>query len=105
MAEYIEREALLNEIAELHMKHKLADNEEMLFTGSDIRGLVMCLPAAEVEPVGLARWIPEEKNDVYFTCSYCGCEICTSWDYDDLEWNFCPNCGARMDLGGTTHAE
>lgn len=27
----------------------------------------------------------------------CETEISTSWDYDDLHWNYCPNCGAKME--------
>ena len=41
------------------------------------------------------RWISDE-GDVLFHCSECETQISTSWDYDDLNWNYCPNCGARM---------
>ena len=42
------------------------------------------------------RWISDE-GDVLFHCSECETQISTSWDYDDLNWNYCPNCGAKMD--------
>lgn len=44
------------------------------------------------------RWVSDE-DDVLFHCSECETQISTSWDYDDLQWNFCPNCGAPMDGG------
>lgn len=42
------------------------------------------------------RWISDE-GDVLFHCSECETQISTSWDYEDLNWNYCPNCGAVMD--------
>ena len=45
------------------------------------------------------RWISDDRN-VLLGCSECGIQISTSWDYGDLSWNYCPNCGAKMD-GGT----
>ena len=42
------------------------------------------------------RWISDDR-DVLFSCSECGIQISTSWDYEDLAWNYCPNCGAKMD--------
>lgn len=93
MAEYIEREALLTEIAELHMKHKLADNEEMMFSESDIRGLVLCLPTAEVEPVRHTTF----KDGECMACGWFGDCV------DTPHYNYCPGCGARAD-GGADHA-
>lgn len=31
-------------------------------------------------------------------CSECGCSI-TSSEYERYHWNYCPNCGAKMDGG------
>ena len=42
------------------------------------------------------RWVSDE-GDVLFHCSECETQISTSWDYDDLHWNYCPNCGAKME--------
>ena len=55
--------------------------------------------SADVVEVKHGRWIPSDPDsDVWFYCSECETEIFTSWDYDEAEmWNFCPNCGARMD--------
>lgn len=46
-----------------------------------------------------ASWEPVRPgDDIWFKCSHCGCEISTSWDYDDPDdmWNYCPSCGAKM---------
>lgn len=62
MAEYIEREALIDEINKLHVSHGLADNEQMMFDETDICGLVLCQKTADVEPVRHGRWIGSEKT-------------------------------------------
>lgn len=84
MAEYIEREAVFHEMK------------------MDIRppfAVVRDFPAADVAPVVHGRWESDEA-DILFRCSRCETQISTSWDYDDLKWNYCPNCGAKMDLEG-----
>lgn len=54
-------------------------------------------PSADVQEVRRGRWISVD-GDVIFKCSKCDTEISTSWDYDDPDmFNYCPNCGARMD--------
>ena len=59
------------------------------------------VPAADVAPVVHGRWIeytkviipePYNKWEQAWKCSECG--------FDDgfVAYNFCPNCGGRMDL-------
>ena len=41
------------------------------------------------------RWI--EEHD-YLKCSECGVMVKRNFVFFDIgDWNFCPNCGARMD--------
>lgn len=71
------------------------------------------IPAADVAPVVHAEWIgtwgdgyaeDEEGNPqiVYeeFECSRCGCVHHAD---GEPEWDYCPNCGARMG-GGESNA-
>ena len=54
-------------------------------------------PAADVAPVVHGRWI--EDHD-YLKCAECG--VMVKWDFtffDIGNWNYCPNCGAKMDGG------
>ena len=54
------------------------------------------IPAAEVAPVVHGRWI--EDHD-YLKCPECG--VMVKWDFtffDIGNWNYCPNCGAKMDM-------
>ena len=60
-------------------------------------------PSIEAEPVRHGRW--EEKfftNDRQRVCSLCHFTV-RQPSYDKGEtalWNYCPNCGAKMDLEG-----
>ena len=58
------------------------------------------VPSADVEPVRHGHW--KVVNDSYGGKAYiCECSECedTVWVYKDADrkWNYCPNCGARMD--------
>jgi uncharacterized ferredoxin-like protein len=35
-----------------------------------------------------------------FECSECGWSDCDTYTGDTAEYNYCPNCGAKMDLKG-----
>lgn len=52
-------------------------------------------------PVRHGRWIEKEDwnvDDYYYTCSACGEDFVTiDGTPSDNLWNFCPNCGAKMD--------
>ena len=59
---------------------------------------------ADVKPVVHGRWkkgngyerLTENGfvHDDKYICSCCGWNVCCK---DKLDWNFCPNCGAKMD--------
>lgn len=82
--EYIEREAAL---------------EAVSFYDED---KIRAIPAADVVPVRHGRW-NDKVVAFYRKCSECGC--CVEWNkkpflFGDGEYNYCPNCGARMDGDG-----
>ena len=83
MAEYIEREALKNDIA---------NSTEPFNTGSVFRAINR-QPAADVALVVHARWIDARE--------YCGDYMCSNCEalYGTNKFNYCPNCGAEMDGG------
>ena len=94
MDEYIEREALY-EKAYWHGEHPDVGNP--FPDGVDAIDIkdVDAIPAADVAPVRHGRWSADE------TCSFCGEKSTEGLDAE--KWNywfpdFCPNCGAKMDL-------
>ena len=94
MAEYIEREALMVALC----KEIVGDGD--YYNGKDdmqdeIRDMVSRFPAADVAPVRHGRWLPFHSTAAG-DIQYCSdCEIGCTW-----KPNYCPNCGAKMDLEG-----
>ena len=110
MAEYIEREALKQKIAEVQ------DESGDPISGSQYEigyhnGLTMAYtlaitaPAADVAPVVHGRW-----QDYHFVktdcprdgfptvkCSNCEIAFCDLINNHQFMYHYCPNCGARMD--------
>ena len=89
--EYIEREALVE-----RLKKEECDCE-WLWT-------IVDSPAADVAPVKHGHWKkskgyerPTENGFVHddrYVCDCCGWGCCCE---TKLDFNFCPNCGAKMD--------
>ena len=89
MAEYIEREALKNDIAK---------STEPFNTGSVFRAINRQI-AADVAPVVHARWIYVEETlatSSGWCCSACRRPRWLSPDVPEV-FKYCPNCGAKMD--------
>ena len=85
MAEYIEREAL---------RDALYDADAVTMSGVKILNQ---FPVADVSPVRHGKWIEKEKYTfgVMYDCSICDNRILNNGH----PWNYCPNCGCRMDGG------
>lgn len=87
MTEYIEREKVLSKAAPVE-----GCFSDMISTYDVIR-----LPAADVAPVRHGRWVEKEKYTfgIMYDCSLCENRILDNGH----PWNYCPNCGAKMDGG------
>ena len=105
MPEYIERGALLEEINEkisnIAFTSPYQREIKAIVVGMErARDSVENAPAADVVPAVHGRW--EIKTDNY-DCEYAMCSVCGEEFYDanedtiDITFNYCPNCGARMD--------
>ena len=90
MKEYIEREALIRRIKEIHCAECDSYNGVRCRACwvDDTLDYIDSEPAADVAPVRHRRWKRCGKN--LGECSECG-EIVA------IRNNYCPNCGARMD--------
>lgn len=93
MSEYIDRQAAIEAA-----KHAWA-------RGLEPTQYMEMIPAADVAPVVHGRWEIKLLNDYQkysVTCSICGWVGIDNYDsYDDpSDFNYCPNCGAKMDLEG-----
>ena len=96
MAEYIEREALMRRIKEIHCAE--CDSYHGVRCRAcwvdDTLGYIDSEPAADVSPVRHGRWIIDSTNGK-IACSSCGC-IYLGYN-GRVTPNYCPNCGAKMD--------
>ena len=89
MAEYIERGTAIAKLTALEVIEPSA-------TMTDAKRLLADMPAADVVPVVHGRWI--EDHD-YLKCPECGIMVKQDFTFFDIgDWNYCPNCGAKMDL-------
>lgn len=86
--EYIEREALYRDIENsVVFSARNAPSAEMR-GANKIMERIKCAPAADVVEVVHGRW--EARGFYGHNCSVCGA-------LNDIDTNYCPTCGARMD--------
>ena len=104
MAEYIEREALLEEINEkisnIAFTSPYQREVEAIVIGMErARDSVEDVPATDVAPVVHGEWKPYRD---YFSKRHIGwiCTNCSGvqMDLSNGDTNYCPNCGAMMNL-------
>ena len=98
MSDYISREAALTEL----------QNPELFNVSPRFLQILRDLPAADVAPVRHGRWecvYDDNTGETDITCSHCkntrtvnGCFVSTDGKSCYFEDDYCPNCGAKMDL-------
>ena len=59
-------------------------------------GILENVPSADVEPVRHGRWKTKKFEGDYFPETYCS-ECGQRYAVLNLTYDYCPNCGARMD--------
>ena len=101
MADYIEREALLTKIAKGTIITDNAYGMGIMAGVDAVTRMVLAQPAADVAPVVHGRWIRTEDGD--WECSNCkdSVVICVCGKDVTKKKQYCPNCGAKMDLKET----
>lgn len=83
--EYIEREALIEEL-------KRRD-----FLPVIVKHAIEAVPAADVAPVVHGRWKQSDFISGVHACTVCGAQKNPNFRIGFGAWNYCPNCGAKMD--------
>ena len=121
MAEYIEREAVIDEIegatwyhisCQKNLVEGAACEADALYKATDIYNAIKSVPTADVAEVRHGKWIETQEPLGWRDVDCAECSVChESWiidedsSIDDYEcmWHYCPNCGAKMD-GGNNNA-
>ena len=87
MDEYIKKSYAVDAVLDVYY-----DTPDIDLSGEKFEAAIFKIPPADVAPVRHGKWL-HRKNGV----AYCSeCEVDTVED----ETNYCPNCGAKMDLEG-----
>ena len=102
MAEYIEKWSVVNRLIDIEnefQQYKPFHGYEhaMYRKICEAEIAIGKTQAADVVPVRHGRWIEQEKYTfgTMYDCSICGDRILDNGH----SWNYCPNCGAKMDGG------
>lgn len=93
---YINKELVLSglnlRLLRLKCEHENVDKINEL---ENVIGAISETETENVAPVINAKWIEFPVNR-FSRCSNCGFE--STWDYTSVKnWNYCPNCRAKMD--------
>lgn len=115
MAEYIEREAVIDEIKGTTWYHiscqkKIVEGAaceaDALYKATDIYNVIKSAPTADVVEVRHGKWVETQEPLGWCNVDCAECSVChESWiidedsSIDDYEymWHYCPHCGAKMD--------
>ena len=90
MTDYIDRKAAIDAVLDVFY-----DTTDIDLSGEKFEAEILNIQAADVEPVRHGHWIEKEK---YTFGVMCDCSICDNRILDTgHSWNYCPNCGCRMD--------
>ena len=104
MSDYISREAVIKLLTKVGAESPDSKRRTVAKCINEIE----LLSTANVEPVRHGEWgrIDDDWDSLStFQCSVCGEEWCFEIDEDlpSLNYNYCPNCGAKMVLEEVSH--
>lgn len=93
MADYIKREDAKLRIFEYGLNHR--DNVSISSACENLERQMNAIPSSDVAPVKHGKNILEYPS--LFKCSECGFNCYDTFSSDNDVWNFCPNCGAKLE--------
>ena len=100
MAEYIERERAIQKVKNVIATEWFRGNYEAIGPLQRVVDVQLGrMTAADVAPVVHGKWLKPEYEYHVGICSLCGC-VPLKPAFRSTPYNYCPNCGAKMDGGG-----
>ena len=97
MAEYIERERAIQKVKNVIATEWFRGNYEAIGPLQRVVDVQLGrMAAADVAPVVHGKWLKPEYEYHVGICSLCGC-IPLKPAFRSTPYNYCPNCGAKMD--------
>lgn len=100
MDEYISRESVLKAF-KLTVKNPNKDYQRGMQDTIDclVPEVIADIPTADVQPMKRGRWFHINDEGIIY-CSECKNEAYWDTDYGQQLFDYCPYCGAKMDLKG-----
>ena len=92
MDEYIKREYAVDAVADVYY-----NTPDINLSCEKFEEAILKIQPADVAPVRHGRWEEASDGDG-IVCPFCRTDFCTII-YDTEYFNYCPNCGAKMDEG------
>ena len=101
MSRYIDADTFKRNIETAMEKMHLIAGVKGVDIGAVIKAIDL-MPTADVVEVRHGEWQYEQLDEYKFykvTCPYCGAYYMGNYDayHDPDDFNYCPNCGAKMD--------
>ena len=106
MSDLIDRQKAIDALRAMQT-YKLSESDDMLLIDkAEAQTELMMLPSAQTERTG--QWIHDDNfyYETRFVCSECKESECVptiGFAPQKPLWDYCPNCGAKMD-GGSKNA-
>ena len=105
MSDYIDRQEVIKKLNELDSRLMRGHYADECAGVTMANAIVQSVPAADVVPVVHGRWLNFYNDFSCAECDRCGTtfEVTDSesneglWNAFKLSYNYCPNCGAKMD--------
>lgn len=101
MDEYISREAAIDKMRSLKSSFRAKNDWDSGYDTAIAEAFehIKRVPAADVQPVKHGQWkTPVSVGNGIKFCSVCRNEAYWDTDYGQQLFDYCPYCGARMDL-------
>ena len=98
MARYIDADAFTN-VLKGHIEYLIATygNESAVEkTLATVIDEMNAFPSVDVQEVKHGHW----EHDTGIWSNFEICSLCKQWTKSSFEYDYCPNCGAKMDLKG-----
>ena len=95
MCEYIKREYAIDAVLDVYY-----DTPDIDLSGEKFEAAIRKIQAADVAPVRHGKW---KRSGALLECQRCGEIYSQLGGNAGKSWNYCPNCGAIMNLEEEQH--
>lgn len=95
MEEYIDKETAIKEV-----NYCFSLNPNGAYAAK-VKRIIDAIPTADVRENKRGKWTKCEKDargySDTFECSECECLVTYAYYVQDIDYDFCPHCGAKME--------